>query len=361
MKKIIVQCASNRAHHLHVYDIIFELIKNNHVYILYNKEEDLGIFNDFKCYPNVYFCKSDFSFNIKNIFSPDYIFRIIRCKFIREDLNLSLYNIRNIIEIADVIIFTDLCSGNIVKKINNKIKVVWGMHGPVASSHTRSMCTSNVDLICSPGKTTSECFVNVNVKEIGSVKLNNLLSKKRSRLELFSVNRKTVLFNPHFNEKLGASSWVDHGIEILDFFSNNKDYNLIFAPHPRLCDYIDLSVVKQYIKFNNIIIDINSEKLTNLFYEPYVDIYLGDISSQAFEYAFLKKRKFIFFKSKFNTSETNKLQSMGVTVTDFTEFKRQINFGLTEIEIKNQQSYLNDVFKNETRSSAIAAEFIIEL
>ena len=46
---------------------------------------------------------------------------------------------------------------------------------------------------------------------------------------IFSNGKPTVIYNPHF--KPNESSWPGMGLEVLEFFRQNKSYNLIFAPH----------------------------------------------------------------------------------------------------------------------------------
>ncbi|PHR14692.1 MAG: hypothetical protein COA40_00445 [Aequorivita sp.] len=103
---------------------------------------------------------------------------------------------------------------------------------------------------------------------------------------LFSNERTTVLYNPHFEPAL--SSWHSMGLEILEFFFNSKKYNLIFAPHINLFNKLggdDASRIPEKL-FNaeNIHIDLGSEKSVDMTYVNEADMYLGDVSSQVFEF-----------------------------------------------------------------------------
>ena len=49
---------------------------------------------------------------------------------------------------------------------------------------------------------------------------------------IFNNKKPVVLYNPHFTPPF--SSWHFYGLEVLDFFHKNPNYNLIFAPHINL-------------------------------------------------------------------------------------------------------------------------------
>jgi hypothetical protein len=103
-----------------------------------------------------------------------------------------------------------------------------------------------------------------------------------------------VLYNPHVSPHL--SSWYRQGREILDFFLHNPDYNVIFAPHIMLfqrgavlaIDKLSLGfpggLHPKYAAAPNIHIDLGSPALTDMTYTNMADIYLGDVSSQIYEF-----------------------------------------------------------------------------
>jgi CDP-glycerol glycerophosphotransferase (TagB/SpsB family) len=104
----------------------------------------------------------------------------------------------------------------------------------------------------------------------------------------------TVLYNPHVSPHL--SSWYKHGREVLDFFVGNPDFNLIFAPHVMLFERrVVISIDKlrldwpgrlesKYWGAPNIHIDLGSSASTDMSYTDAADIYLGDVSSQIYEF-----------------------------------------------------------------------------
>jgi hypothetical protein len=106
--------------------------------------------------------------------------------------------------------------------------------------------------------------------------------------------RPLVLYNPHVSPHL--SSWYKQGRAVLDYFLANDRYNLIFAPHimmfeRRLAITVDKlrlatpgRIHPKYSAAPNIHVDLGSVALTNMAYTNAADIYLGDVSSQVYEF-----------------------------------------------------------------------------
>lgn len=116
----------------------------------------------------------------------------------------------------------------------------------------------------------------------------------------------TVLYNPHVSPHL--SSWYTMGRQVLDFFLENDAYNLIFAPHVMLFERpfvvsidklrIDRAgqIASRYLRAPNIHIDLGSRASTDMTYTEVADIYLGDVSSQVYEFL-LNPRPCIFLNA----------------------------------------------------------------
>ena len=103
--------------------------------------------------------------------------------------------------------------------------------------------------------------------------------------KLFENTQPTVLYNPHFSEEL--SSWKDFGRDLLQAFSKTPDMNFIVAPHIRLfahqADAVRRSI-EAFSEFENIHIDLGSARSSDMSYTRAADIYLGDVSSQVYEF-----------------------------------------------------------------------------
>ncbi|TAJ68836.1 MAG: hypothetical protein EPO51_25225 [Phenylobacterium sp.] len=120
---------------------------------------------------------------------------------------------------------------------------------------------------------------------------------------LIDDGRPVVLYNPHVSAHL--SSWYAAGRQVLDWFVERDDFHLIFAPHVMLFERpfvltidklrIDRPgrIEERYLRAPNIHIDLGSRASTTMAYTNRADIYLGDASSQVYEFL-LKPRPCVF-------------------------------------------------------------------
>lgn len=111
---------------------------------------------------------------------------------------------------------------------------------------------------------------------------------------LFDNERPTVLYNPHFDPLL--SSWYAMGEDVLSWFAGQETFNLIVAPHVMLAQRrVHASVEHRVIRWRrdvaarfrqqpNILVDMGSEASVDMTYTRGADIYLGDASSQIYEW-----------------------------------------------------------------------------
>lgn len=131
---------------------------------------------------------------------------------------------------------------------------------------------------------------------VGQVKLSGLNRMgllKRS--PLFTNGRPTVLYNPHFHPRRG--SWQKFGREIIDRVMADGHFNLIVAPHVRL---FESEPEEERARWNalsdndRLIVDTGSERCIDMTYTLAADIYLGEHSSQLYEFL-LFPRPCVFF------------------------------------------------------------------
>ncbi|NND88302.1 MAG: hypothetical protein HKM28_03540 [Flavobacteriaceae bacterium] len=119
---------------------------------------------------------------------------------------------------------------------------------------------------------------------VGSTKLDAVQTVNTP--QLFPSKKPIILYNPHFGTP--HSSWHEHGLNILDYFKNQTKYNLIFAPHINLFNKVglatDRSFVKEYEASPHIFIDLGSDACVDMVYPNMADIYIGDVSSQSYEF-----------------------------------------------------------------------------
>lgn len=129
---------------------------------------------------------------------------------------------------------------------------------------------------------------------IGWPKFEVVQGLKPDMPRLFRNDRPIVVYNPHFDQSV--SSWKPMGLDILDFFAENREFNLIFAPHVVLFKRSRrhrASLPRKYRRLPNIHIDTGSDASIDMTYILGADIYLGDVSSQVYEFL-LKPRPCIF-------------------------------------------------------------------
>ena len=118
--------------------------------------------------------------------------------------------------------------------------------------------------------------------------------------------RPVVVYNPHVAPHL--SSWYKAGRAILRWFASNPSYDFIFAPHIMLFERRFVVTIQPFriglpgrvrqgdYDRERIRIDTHSRALTTMEYLNQADIYLGDASSQVYE--FLEKpRPCLFFNA----------------------------------------------------------------
>jgi len=116
-----------------------------------------------------------------------------------------------------------------------------------------------------------------------------------------------VLYNPHVSPHL--SSWYKDGRAVLDHFLADDRYNLIFAPHVMLfhrrfvvtMDRLRIDrpgiIEARYRNAPNIHIDLGSNASTDMTYTNAADLYLGDVSSQVYEFL-VRPRPCLFLNSQ---------------------------------------------------------------
>lgn len=125
-----------------------------------------------------------------------------------------------------------------------------------------------------------------------------------ARPDFFGNGRPTFVYNPHFDPHL--SSWYDAGPDLLRWFASpaGQQFNLIFAPHVMLFRK-ELHASPEYRRARrrpeippeaftapNILIDTDGPRLFDMSYMLSADAYIGDVSSQVYEFLALPRPGF---------------------------------------------------------------------
>ncbi|SMF62604.1 hypothetical protein [Allosphingosinicella indica] len=132
-----------------------------------------------------------------------------------------------------------------------------------------------------------------NWRIIGYPKFDAVL-EGRPRPRLFDNGRPAFLYNPHFDPEL--SSWYDFGPDLIRWFAAHPDVgNLVVAPHVMLFRkklHYSLELKRLRIRppipaeasAPNILVDTGSPRLFDMHYTLGADVYIGDVSSQVYEF-----------------------------------------------------------------------------
>lgn len=192
----------------------------------------------------------------------------------------------------DALVVPDLTCVKLNKQQLPGLRMILSKHGAGDRAQAVDPRMALVDFVLVPGPKLERRFKAAQlVREgayavIGYVKFDAVWKVAPVARALFDNDRPVVLYNPHFEPSL--SSWKPWGLEVLDFFSRNAgSYNLIFAPHVKLFERwlrCGGHLPRRFWHCANIHIDLGSPASENMSYTRAADIYLGDVSSQVYEY-----------------------------------------------------------------------------
>ena len=127
------------------------------------------------------------------------------------------------------------------------------------------------------------------VRDCGYIKLDYLRRSATTPLRLFSGYRPVVLYNPHFD---AAVSSLPDARAVIAAFAAQDRYDLIVAPHLRLASAMGIAEKGAWAALavpGRIIVDLESSRLIDMSYVRAADIYLGDVSSQLYEFLALPR------------------------------------------------------------------------
>ncbi|MDB5713398.1 MAG: hypothetical protein JWO15_795 [Sphingomonadales bacterium] len=154
------------------------------------------------------------------------------------------------------------------------------------------------DLLLVPGQkyvneATAQHLVHAGnrIQIIGYPKFDTLLDHSPKRL--FDNDNPVFVYNSHFDPYL--SSWYDFGPALVDWFAVHPEFNLIVAPHVMLfrknfhwsLEYRTGRFrpdIPASAKSPNILIDVDTPRLFDMTYMRAADVYIGDASSQIYEF-----------------------------------------------------------------------------
>ncbi len=145
------------------------------------------------------------------------------------------------------------------------------------------------DLIVVPGekdiaRAVSQGIGRVRLRSAGYVKLDYLDLTGNASERVFDNDRPTVLYNPHFDADLSS---LGIARAVIARFAAQDRYNLIYAPHVRVAEDMSSGERAGWTALavpGRIIVDLGSPRLFDMSYTQSADLYLGDMSSQLYEF-----------------------------------------------------------------------------
>jgi hypothetical protein len=132
------------------------------------------------------------------------------------------------------------------------------------------------------------------VREVGYAKAEYLAARARTLPRPFKNDGPVVLYNPHF--RAGLSSLPFAG-DIVRAITARTDLNLIVAPHIRAFEGASEEELRRWRSLvvpGRVLVDTGSPRMIDMGHVAVADLYLGDVSSQLYEFLLLKTRPCLF-------------------------------------------------------------------
>lgn len=215
------------------------------------------------------------------------------------------------------------------------------------------------------------------IKIVGYPKFEKIDFSKQP--QIFDNDKPVFVYNPHFDPQL--SSWYRIGPDLLRWFASEQgqSYNLIFAPHVMLFRK-KLHISPEYkisntrpdippeaLNAKNIHIDVDSPKLFDMSYTLAANAYIGDASSQIYEFIMRPRPIFILDPDGNLLSEGNKtlpFLQLGPVIHSIEEFANKCTdlSSLSEKYAEQQRELVNYTFSiQDQNTTQRAAEAIANL
>jgi hypothetical protein len=132
------------------------------------------------------------------------------------------------------------------------------------------------------------------VRDVGYAKAEYLAAKARAKPRPFANDRPIILYNPHFRTALSSLAQAP---DIVRNITRNTDLNLIVAPHIRAFESASAEILARWQSLavpDRVLVDTGSPRMIDMSHVAVADLYLGDVSSQVYEFLLLKPRPCLF-------------------------------------------------------------------
>ncbi|WP_417887211.1 hypothetical protein [Zunongwangia sp.] len=277
----------------------------------------------------------------------------------------------------DAVVFTDYYHKYLKKACKNRIfpKLIKFNHGIPGRAYAFREDQKDFDLQILVGDFQQQLLSKkaVMAKNIAIGGYPKLDVVEQIELKSYFQNDKPVIFyNPHFDPDF--SSWEAFGIDILRFFANQDQYNLIFAPHINLFstekENRELSKLpKEILNAENIYIDFGSKDSVDMQFTRIADLYLGDVSSQVYEFIIIQPRPCLFLnpnKVKYKKDPHFRFWKCGMVIKKTKNlnkklekaFKKFQKYETIQKEINAENIYLDKQKKASINISEIISNYL---
>ncbi|WP_338504261.1 hypothetical protein V6R86_10015 [Sphingomonas kaistensis] len=202
------------------------------------------------------------------------------------------------------------------------------------------------------------------IRQVGYPKAEFLADIAGGKSPLFENGRPVVFFNPHFRRHLSS---LDAAMQIVEAITAETDYNLIVAPHIRSFEGASEDELRRWHALavpGRVIVDTGSPRLIDMSYVAAADLYLGDVSSQVYEFLLLGLRPCVFVNAhgvKWADDLSYRHWHLGSVVTP-AGVVQGLRTALSERDAyaERQQAAVAETFARLKGSSESAADAILE-
>jgi hypothetical protein len=135
------------------------------------------------------------------------------------------------------------------------------------------------------------------VVEVGYPKAEYLARRSRQPLAFFDNDWPCILYNPHFRPQLSS---LDQAFEIVRAIGAVPACNLIVAPHIRVFEGASEADRQRWRALEvpgKVMVDTGSTAMIDMSHVAAADLYVGDVSSQVYEYLLLGIRPCLFLNA----------------------------------------------------------------
>lgn len=199
----------------------------------------------------------------------------------------------------DAIIATENTAAFLKQQDGFKPKLILIQHGAGDRKVSDEYLAKYFDLVLFPGPKMRDYFIKSGFstleksKIIGYPKFDILSKSKENNFYIFNNENQIVLYNPHY--KKSQTSYYSWNKYLISSFKKQDIYNLIVAPHVKMFHekyFINKFLLKSRGD-KNVFIDTGSIKTLDMTYTSNASIYIGDVSSQIYEFI-IKPRPCVF-------------------------------------------------------------------